>query len=87
MLLRHCPTRHPCPGSHRLLASLCSSEWGTMHAQVFGMEAQDVKQRLANEHGIMVRHYAKKLLDGYIRISVGKPEQTDALIRALETFR
>jgi len=31
----------------------------------------------------MVRHYAKKELSGYIRISVGKPEQTDVLIAAL----
>jgi histidinol-phosphate aminotransferase len=31
----------------------------------------------------MVRHYAKKELSGYIRISVGKPEQTDVLMAAL----
>lgn len=47
------------------------------------MDARTVKERLATEHGIMVRHYDKALLDGYIRISVGKPEHTDALIRAL----
>lgn len=33
--------------------------------------------------GIMVRHYAKKELSGFIRISVGKPEHTDALMEAL----
>lgn len=31
----------------------------------------------------MVRHYAKKELSGFIRISVGKPEHTDALMEAL----
>ncbi len=30
-----------------------------------------------------VRHYAKKELSGYIRVSVGRPEHTDALIAAL----
>ncbi len=34
--------------------------------------------------GIMVRHYAKKELSGYVRISVGKPEHTDALQAALK---
>lgn len=31
-----------------------------------------------------VRHYAKKELSGYIRISVGKPEHTDAVVAALK---
>jgi histidinol-phosphate aminotransferase len=30
-----------------------------------------------------VRHYAKKELSGYIRISVGRPEHTDAVLAAL----
>jgi histidinol-phosphate aminotransferase len=34
----------------------------------------------------MVRHYAKKELSGFIRISVGKPEHTDALIAALQAM-
>jgi hypothetical protein len=33
---------------------------------------------------VQVRHYAKKELSGYIRISVGKPEQTDAVVAALK---
>lgn len=33
--------------------------------------------------GIMIRHYDKKELKGYVRISVGKPEHTDALMDAL----
>jgi histidinol-phosphate aminotransferase len=31
----------------------------------------------------MVRHYAKKELSGFVRVSVGRPEQTDALMAAL----
>lgn len=48
--------------------------------------AGELKDRLAKEHGVMVRHYNKKLLDGYVRISVGKPEHTDRVIDALKTF-
>ncbi len=33
-----------------------------------------------------VRHYAKKELSGYIRISVGKPEHTDALMEVMNTL-
>lgn len=47
------------------------------------ISAKELKERLAKEHGVMVRHYNKALLDGYIRISVGKPEQTDRLMEAL----
>lgn len=32
----------------------------------------------------MVRFYDKELLRGYVRISVGKPEHTDALMAALQ---
>lgn len=51
-----------------------------------GRDAKAVKDGLANGHGIMVRHYNKPGLSGYIRISVGKPEHTDALIAALKTM-
>lgn len=50
---------------------------------VVGRDAKQLKDSLAKEYGIMVRHYAKKELAGYIRISAGKPEQTDALLKAL----
>ena len=33
-----------------------------------------------------VRHYAKPELKGYIRISVGKPEHTDAVLAALKSM-
>lgn len=47
-----------------------------------GRDAKEVKEGLA-ARGVMVRHYAKKELSGYIRISVGKPEHTVALMTAL----
>ena len=49
---------------------------------VQGYDAKSVKTALAKQ-GIMVRHYAQHHLSGYVRISVGKPEQTDRLIAAL----
>jgi histidinol-phosphate aminotransferase len=48
-----------------------------------GRDAKAVKDALAQQ-GIMVRHYAKKELSGFIRISVGKPEHTDLLMQALQ---
>ncbi|CAI5485095.1 unnamed protein product [Closterium sp. Yama58-4] len=44
--------------------------------------AKQLKDELAGR-GIMVRHYSQPDLCNYIRISVGKPEHTDALILAL----
>lgn len=47
-------------------------------------DAGKLKNVLAKEYGIMVRHYAKKELSGFIRFSAGKPEHTDALLKALK---
>lgn len=33
--------------------------------------------------GVMIRHYSSKELSGYVRVSVGKPEQTDALMNSI----
>lgn len=33
--------------------------------------------------GVMIRHYNNKELKGYVRMSVGKPEHTDALMNCL----
>lgn len=30
--------------------------------------------------GVMIRHYSNKELKGYVRVSAGKPEQTDILM-------
>ena len=46
-------------------------------------DALEVKEALSAE-GIMVRHYSKPAsISGCIRVSVGKPEQTDLLQKAL----
>ncbi|KDP47105.1 hypothetical protein JCGZ_03913 [Jatropha curcas] len=50
-----------------------------------GRDAKKLKDDLANM-GVMVRHYNNKELKGYIRISVGKPEQTDALMLSLKSI-
>lgn len=45
-------------------------------------EALKVKQELEKD-GIFIRHYNTPLLSQYIRISVGKPEDTDSLAKSL----
>ena len=45
-------------------------------------QALQIKQRLEKK-GIFVRHFDTPLLKNMLRISVGKPEHTDALIEAL----
>lgn len=52
--------------------------------KVLGRDARDLKLAL-ERGGILVRHYDKRGLRGWIRISVGRPEHTDALIGALRT--
>ncbi|XP_004307125.1 PREDICTED: histidinol-phosphate aminotransferase, chloroplastic-like [Fragaria vesca subsp. vesca] len=47
-----------------------------------GMDAKKLKEDLA-KMGVMIRHYNNKELSGYVRVSVGKPEHTDALIDCL----
>ena len=50
--------------------------------RILGRDARDLK--LALEHrGILVRHYDKPVLSNCIRVSVGRPEHTGALIDAL----
>jgi histidinol-phosphate aminotransferase len=77
----------------RLAAGLATIPWLTPYpssanfilAKVGGgREAGRVRDALAEGWGIMVRHYAKADLAGYIRVSVGKPEHTDALVAALK---
>jgi len=51
--------------------------------RVLGRQAAEVRQRLAQEYGILVRHYNTPLLRDCIRISAGTPEQMDALLAAL----
>ncbi len=46
-------------------------------------EAIELRQKLQDK-GILVRYFDEPLLRNYIRFSVGKPEHTDALIKALQ---
>ncbi|CAI5984923.1 unnamed protein product [Closterium sp. NIES-64] len=55
-----------------ILCALHNTHWTAKH----------LKEELAGR-GIMVRHYSQPDLCNYVRISVGKPEHTDALILAL----
>lgn len=41
---------------------------------------------LLQMQGIMVRHYAKPELSGFIRISAGRPDQTDLLMKAIHAL-
>lgn len=49
---------------------------------VIGREGKAVKLALERK-GILVRHYSKARMENSIRISVGRPEQTDRLLAAL----
>ncbi len=46
-------------------------------------EAKELRQKL-QEKGILVRYFEEPRLRNFIRISVGKPEHTDALMKALK---
>jgi histidinol-phosphate aminotransferase len=50
---------------------------------VLNGRANELRQKLQDK-GILVRYFDKPMLRGYIRISVGKPEHTDALIKTLQ---
>lgn len=51
--------------------------------KVVGRTAAELKQTLEKQ-GILVRYYSKTGLDNCIRISVGRPAQTDRLLTALK---
>ncbi|HXQ37322.1 MAG TPA: aminotransferase class I/II-fold pyridoxal phosphate-dependent enzyme, partial [Anaerolineales bacterium] len=54
--------------------------------QAFGCDAGELKSQLAQENGIFIRYFNKPRLRDHIRISVGRPEDTDVLVRALKSF-
>jgi histidinol-phosphate aminotransferase len=54
--------------------------------QVVGRDAAELKARLAREHGIFIRYFDKPGLRDHIRISVGRPEDTGTLIKALQVL-
>lgn len=54
--------------------------------RVVGRDARQLKLDL-ERHGVLVRHFAKPGLENYIRVSAGRPEDTDALLAALTELR
>jgi histidinol-phosphate aminotransferase len=53
--------------------------------QVIGRDAAELKSRLAREYGIFIRYFNKPGLSDHIRISVGRPQDTDVLVEALNS--
>ena len=53
---------------------------------VIGRSAHTLKMRLQTEHGVLVRHYNHPLLNNMIRITAGRPSDTDALLAALRVL-
>lgn len=53
--------------------------------QVVGRPALPLKEALARQ-GVLVRYYNTALLKEYIRVSVGRPEDSRALLAALQTI-
>ncbi len=51
--------------------------------RVSGMAAAQLRKELVEKYGILVRYFNKPSLQDCIRISIGKPEHTDALLAAL----
>ena len=58
------------------------SESNFVLCRVKGMPASELKGRLAKK-GVLVRHYASDSLADCIRVSVGRPQDTEKLINAL----
>ncbi len=54
--------------------------------RVVGRDAAALQRRLAEEYGILIRYFAKPGLEDHIRISVGRPQDTDRLLEALEAM-
>ncbi|KAL6513825.1 hypothetical protein OROHE_019281 [Orobanche hederae] len=72
-LLKQVPFLNPYPSySNFILCEVTS-----------GRDAKKLKEDLARI-GVMIRHYSNKELVGYVRVSVGKPEHTDALMESLK---
>ncbi|KAL6567756.1 hypothetical protein OROGR_001424 [Orobanche gracilis] len=72
-LLKQVPFLNPYPSYSNFILCEVSS----------GRDAKKLKEDLARM-GVMIRHYSNKELVGYVRVSVGKPEHTDALMESLK---
>ena len=58
------------------------SEANFILCSVVGRDAEAIQREL-RRRGILIRYFNTPLLRNYIRVSVGKPEHTDALVAAL----
>ncbi len=59
------------------------SEANFLLCKVINRDAAELKLALASQ-GVLVRHYNTPLLKSYIRVSVGRPQDTDILMSALK---
>ncbi|KAE8679143.1 hypothetical protein F3Y22_tig00111402pilonHSYRG00881 [Hibiscus syriacus] len=74
-LLNEVPFLNPYPShSNFILCELTS-----------GIDAKKLKEDLSKT-GVMVRHYDNKELKGYIRVTAGKPDHTNALMDCLRSL-
>ena len=79
----------------RLIDELSQIEWlypypthsNFILCRVAHIRASDLKARLARDHGILVRYFNTPGLQDHIRISVGKPADSDALLHALREIQ
>jgi len=62
------------------------SQANFIYCPVLKGNASELHQKL-QRNGILVRYFDKPLLKNSIRVSVGKPEHTDALIKALRKLK
>ena len=63
------------------------SEANFILCHVTGRPALDLKNDLAARYGILLRYYHTSLLKDTVRVSVGRPQDTGALIQALEELQ
>jgi histidinol-phosphate aminotransferase len=54
--------------------------------KVIGLDAAGLKSKLAMENGVFIRYFNKPGLRDHIRISVGRPQDTDVLVDALKSY-
>jgi histidinol-phosphate aminotransferase len=54
--------------------------------QVMERDAAELKSQLAMEHGVFIRYFNKPGLRDHIRISVGRPQDTDDLLDAFRSI-
>ncbi len=62
------------------------SESNFILCRVRGLSAEALRDKLAQDEGIIIRYYKKPGLDDCVRFSVGTPQQIDRLTQALESI-